>query len=114
MPSSAASAHKASMFARPRPYAMILLMGKRSENALRWLRACTPQPTNVIVSAVGSAIRLAAMTLSAAVRTAVIQLPSSTASGRPVSLSCSVITEFISGSPRSGLRGLSSSDLTAR
>ena len=54
----------------------------------------------------GRAKRFAATALKAAVRTAVIQLPSITARGRPVSLSSSVTMALICSRPRSGLAGL--------
>ena len=57
--------------------------------------------------------RLAATALSAAVRIAVIQPASMQANGKPVSLSITVISPLICGSPRSEFRGLSNTDLTA-
>jgi hypothetical protein len=60
----------------------------------------------------GRARRFAATALRAAVRISVTQLPSITARGREVSPSSTVTSEFINGSPRSGLRGLSASDFT--
>jgi len=53
-------------------------------SAAKWLRAWTPQPTNPRLTASGRARCCAATALMAAVRVAVIQSPSITASGCPL------------------------------
>lgn len=86
-PITSAVLQSSSRLGAPRPKARISRSGNMAENSRKWLRACTPHPMNAATDESARASRFAATPLRPAVRTAVTQLPSTTARGRPVSLS---------------------------
>ncbi len=70
------------------------------------MRACTPAPKTATVAASSRARRSAANPPTAPVRSAVSQVPSISASVRPVTGSTTSTTAWMTGSPRSAFSGL--------
>jgi hypothetical protein len=110
-PVADSSSARAAAFVGSRPAMRICRIGRTRRTASAWDRAWTPVPRMARTAASSRANRRADSAEHAAVRAAVMAVPSSTAAGRPVSGSNATITAWWVGRSVPALRGKTDTSL---